>query len=139
HGDGGHPVAELDRDRGGGKDRDTDKHRAENDRSGAEDRAAEATVVRESDPDGAPVLRVTGELDVSNAATLQASAASVLAARPERVIFNLSGLRYMDSAGIAVLLGVAAQVNTVNLRNPSVAVRRVVEVTGLTDVLPVEP
>ena len=50
--------------------------------------------------------------------------------------FDLSGLDYIDSAGIAVLLGAAAEC-AVRLRDPSPAVRRVVELTGLTDVLPV--
>jgi anti-anti-sigma factor len=45
----------------------------------------------------------------------------------------------MDSAGIAVLVGVAAKVNAVQLRQPSPAVRRVVELTGLSGVLPIEP
>jgi anti-anti-sigma factor len=44
----------------------------------------------------------------------------------------------MDSAGIAVLIGAAAKLQHVRLRNPSPAVRRVVEITGLSDVLPIE-
>jgi hypothetical protein len=34
---------------------------------------------------------------------------------------------------------VAAKVQTVQLRKPSDAVRRVIELTGLTGVLPIEP
>ncbi len=50
-------------------------------------------------------------------------------------MFDLRELRFMDSAGIAVLLGGARRVPTVRLRDPVPAVRRVVEVTGLTTVL----
>jgi anti-anti-sigma factor len=64
--------------------------------------------------------------------------ASITADRPERLIFDLSGLRFLDSAGIAVLIGAAAMVNAVHLRDPSPIVRRVVEVTGLSDVLLIE-
>jgi anti-anti-sigma factor len=54
------------------------------------------------------------------------------------LIFDLSRLRFMDSAGIAVLIGAAAKVKAVHLRDPSPIVRRVIEVTGLSDVLPIE-
>ena len=42
----------------------------------------------------------------------------------------------MDSAGIAVLLAASRKVPSVSLRDPSPAVRRVLEMTGLTTVLP---
>ena len=42
----------------------------------------------------------------------------------------------MDSSGLALLLGVAVQVDSVLVRNPSAAVRRVIEVSGLTEALP---
>jgi anti-anti-sigma factor len=102
------------------------------------DRAAEIVINTRHDPSGVPIITVSGELDVSNAASLQAAVASVAAAQPELIIFSLAGLRYMDSAGISVLLGAAEKVNAVHLRDPSPAVRRVVELTGLAGVLPVE-
>ena len=100
---------------------------------------AQAVIQTRSDPTGAPVVRVAGDLDMSNAGELEATVASVAGASPERLIFDLSDLRFMDSAGIAVLLGAVSKVRAVVLRDPSPAVRRVVELTGLTDVLPIEP
>ena len=44
----------------------------------------------------------------------------------------------MDSAGIAVMVFAASQVPRVSLRQPSTTVRRVIEVSGLSHVLPVE-
>jgi anti-anti-sigma regulatory factor len=40
----------------------------------------------------------------------------------------------MDSAGIALLLRVAARVDAVEIRNPSVVMRRIIESTGLSGV-----
>jgi anti-sigma B factor antagonist len=100
------------------------------------DRAADVAIRAHPDADGVPVITVSGELDVSNVDVLKASVASVTASHPERIIFDLRGLRYIDSAGIAVLLSAASECG-VRLRDPSPAVLRVVELTGLTDVLPV--
>ena len=102
------------------------------------ERAADMVIEKRSDPGGAPVVAVSGELDISNAATLEATVAALAAERPERLSFDLSGLRYMDSAGIAVLLGAATKLKEVHVRDPSPAVRRVIEITGLSDVLSIE-
>jgi anti-anti-sigma factor len=103
------------------------------------DQAAAIAVATRLDPAGVPVISVSGELDSSNAAALEAAIAPVVAKHPKRLIFDLSELRFMDSAGIAVLVGVAARVDALALREPSPAVRRVIELTGLTGVLPIEP
>jgi anti-anti-sigma factor len=89
--------------------------------------------------EGPSVVSLAGELDSTNADALRDAVASVVAARPERLVFDLAGLRFMDSAGIAVLISAAADVDVVELRNPSEIVRRVIELTGLTTVFRVEP
>lgn len=101
-------------------------------------RTAEAAVETSVDATGAAVITVSGELDISNAKALQATVASISARRPQRLTFDLAGLRFIDSAGIAVLLGAASDVDDVRLRRPSQAVRRVVEITGIAEVLPIE-
>lgn len=100
--------------------------------------AAEVAIETGADPAGAPVVILSGELDSSNVEALSTTLASITARRPERLIFDLSGLRFMDSAGIAVLVGAAGAVDSVRLRNPSQVVRRVIEVTGLSELLPIE-
>jgi anti-anti-sigma factor len=100
--------------------------------------AAELAIDTRIDPTGVPIVTVSGELDSSNAASLEAAVASTADEHPERLIFDFSELRFMDSAGIAVLVGVAAKVNAVQLRNPSDVVRRVIELTGLSGVLHIE-
>jgi anti-anti-sigma factor len=104
-----------------------------------DERAAEALIDTRLDPAGTPVVSVSGELDISNAARLEAAVESLTATRPERLIFDLSGLRFMDSAGIAVLVAATGKVGAVQLRDPSPIVRRVIELTGLSRVLPIEP
>lgn len=100
--------------------------------------AAKAVIDASTDPGGVPVVSVSGELDMSNADLLEARVRSLTAARPARIVFDLGGLRFMDSAGIAVLLRAADSVGTVSLRRPSDTVRRVIELTGLTEVLVIE-
>jgi len=102
------------------------------------DGAAEVEIEARADPAGVPVVVLSGELDSSNADALSTELASITARRPERLIIDLSGLRFMDSAGIAVLVGVAGRVGSVCLRNPSKVVRRVIELTGLSELLPIE-
>jgi len=104
-----------------------------------DEHAAEMVIDKRADASGAPIVAVSGELDISNAATLEATVAALAAERPERLSFDLSGLSYMDSAGVAVLLGAVSKFKAVQLRDPSPAVRRVVEITGLTDVLSLDP
>ena len=67
------------------------------------DRRAEVVIDTRLDPTGAPIVIVSGELDISTAPSLEAIVASLTAEHPERLIFDLSDLRFMDSAGIAVL------------------------------------
>jgi anti-anti-sigma factor len=90
------------------------------------------------DPSGTQVVTLRGELDSSNAISLVTAVASITADQPRRLIFDLAGLGFMDSAGIAVLINTAA-ITSVSLRNPSPIIRRVLEATGLSNVLPIEP
>lgn len=104
-----------------------------------DNKGAELEVETSADAAGQPVIRVAGDLDISNVEGLRSAVERVTAGRPERVTFELSALRFMDSAGVAVLLNVAREVSSVRLHNPTLPVRRLVELTGLSDVLAVEP
>lgn len=100
---------------------------------------AEIAISTGADPDGSTVLILTGELDSSNVEQLDQTTRSIVANRPSRLIFDLAELRFMDSAGISVLVQVATEVETVLVRNPPPIVKRLIEVTGLTGVLQIEP
>lgn len=87
---------------------------------------------------GVPVITLTGEIDVSNVDLLRATIEPAIETAPERVVFDLTGLEFMDSSGVALLLHAATRAGSVHLRRPSSIVRRIIEITGLTDVLHID-
>ena len=95
---------------------------------------AEASVDQWREESGALVVRVTGEVDMSNAGKVREVVDQVTGTGVDRLIFDLGGLEFIDSSGLAVLLAAAQKVPSVQLRNPSPIVRRVVEVTGLSEI-----
>jgi len=90
------------------------------------------------DDQGVPTIRFSGEIDMSNVESLRRVVEPAVARAPEHVVFDLGSLTFMDSSGIALLLQVSAKSPTVRVRNPSALVRRMIEATGLTDVLVIE-
>jgi anti-sigma B factor antagonist len=100
---------------------------------------AQASVDVTIDAGGVPMIAIGGELDVSNVDELADVVEPVVEKQPARLVFDLSGLEFMDSSGIALFLRVAARVGSVVLREPTSIVRRIVTSTGLADVLPMEP
>ena len=102
------------------------------------DGPASAQIAVSVDPAGVATVAVSGDVDIANADALKETVESVIAGVPARLIFDLSDLRFIDSAGIAVLLYATESGTPVEVLNPSAAVRRVVELTGLTAVLKVE-
>lgn len=91
------------------------------------------------DPTGAQVVVLSGELDSSNADSLRERLALIAPHPAQRLIFDLTGLRFMDSAGIAVMIGAATEASGVSIRNPSPIIRRVLQTTGLDTVFSIEP
>jgi anti-anti-sigma factor len=102
------------------------------------DENSELTIER-AQRSGSPLLRLGGELDSSNVGALESVVAELLLAGPPLLTFDLAGLRFMDSAGIAVLVGAAAAGASVELLSPSPIILRVLEATGLTGLLRVAP
>jgi anti-sigma B factor antagonist len=98
---------------------------------------AEVVIATGTDAAGDPTVAVSGEIDMSNAGSLGDAVSAIIATQPGRVTFDLTDLRFMDSAGIAVLVGAAAKTRVI-VRNPSAIVRRVIEATGLSTVLNME-
>lgn len=90
------------------------------------------------DAAGLPVIKMRGEIDMSNVDALRAAIKPAVDAAPVSVTFDMGELTFMDSSGIALLLQVAATTNAVHLRDASPLVQRIVEATGLAEVLRIE-
>lgn len=86
---------------------------------------------------GEVVFEIGGEVDLSTVKPLESTLTAALSANPAKVVFELRELRFMDSSGIAMLLATAQRVERVELRYPTATVRRVIELAGLSTVLPI--
>ena len=99
---------------------------------------AKCTVTQTIDASGAPVVNLIGEIDISNAHQIGRTLERLIGSSTDHLVIDLSALEFMDSAGIAMLLRAVAGAASVTIRNPSTVVRRILECTGLDDVLPIE-
>jgi anti-anti-sigma factor len=83
---------------------------------------------------------VSGELDLASAARLEHEIARVETGDARSIVVDLSGLLYLDSTGVRLLLGVHARLRPQSgrlmlVRGPR-EVQRVFELCGVADVLP---
>lgn len=90
------------------------------------------------DEDQTLVVRLSGELDMTGADRVRSAVDAALRDQA-RVVFEVAGLEFIDSSGLALLAAVAGRVPEVRLRDPTDIVRRLVELTGLTAVLRITP
>jgi len=97
------------------------------------------TVEEALDASGVVTITLRGELDISSADSFRAVMERIVGDEPERLVFDLHELAFMDSSGIAVMVYVSNHVKDVELRHASDVIRRVVEATGLADVLRLDP
>ena len=81
------------------------------------------------------VITVIGEVDLANRERFHAVVERALFAAPAKLIFDLARERFMDSSGLGVLLSAANKATSVEVRTPSLAVRRLIELSGLTNLL----
>ena len=91
--------------------------------------------------DGASEVRVAGELDVASASELHRTLRAELAAGMDQVVLDLSAVAFMDSSALRALLSVLNDGDAgrrLVVRRPSPPVERLLAVTGLGDVVPVE-
>jgi stage II sporulation protein AA (anti-sigma F factor antagonist) len=89
--------------------------------------------------DGAPrVIRVTGDVDGETSGLLWAAVEKVLASGASELAFDLRQVGFMDSSGLAVLVR-ASKVAEVQVRGTSLAVRILLDATGLDHFIGREP
>jgi anti-sigma B factor antagonist len=94
------------------------------------------SVENESLPGGARVA-LLGELDLATAAVAEEGLRAAEAAAPHRLKLDLTGLTFMDSTGLRLVIAAAARAreagrSLVVVRGPA-AVQRVFEVTGVDE------
>jgi len=81
--------------------------------------------------DGVPVLSVSGEIDMATAPAFK-MAVTRLAGLHDRLVLDLGGVSFMDSAGIGVIGSAASLLgNGVRIRNASSQVANLLRVTGM--------
>jgi stage II sporulation protein AA (anti-sigma F factor antagonist) len=83
-----------------------------------------------------PVARVTGEIDVANAADVAAQLSAAVSNAAHGLVVDLAGVEYVDSAGLRGLLDLAVRMRRRGQRLAAVApegspVRRVLELIEL--------
>ncbi|WP_067686181.1 STAS domain-containing protein [Nocardia jejuensis] len=84
-----------------------------------------------------PVLAVSGEVDVVSAPRLREAVDEALRTAPKLLVLDLSGVGFLGSAGLSVLLAVSRAVPGGLRLVLSRQARRPIEVTGMDEVLAV--
>lgn len=94
------------------------------------------TIQRLSDDRGI-VFALVGELDLESAPELERQLEEAASTRPGRLLIDLGGLEFMDSTGLAVMVGAlrSARENGhgLALRPGPTQVQRLFELTGVLD------
>ena len=81
----------------------------------------------------APVIRLSGELDVASVERAKAGIAPYLDPAPDLITFDLEKLTFMDSSGIAMLVQISNEIPRMSLIHVTPIVHRVLEITGLLE------
>ena len=94
------------------------------------------------DPPTRHVVAASGDIDIATSPHLRDRLNAAVDDGFGDVVIDLRDIRFMDSTGIAVLLGANKQLRDggrqLVLRDPSEPVRRVLEMLSLDTVLPIE-
>ncbi len=87
------------------------------------------------------IVRVSGDLDMATAPTFRRETVAAIAAGATDVVVDLSPTDHIDSVGVGLLLGVLKRVRThggsVRVVCDEDRIRRVLELTELTTIVPV--
>ncbi len=106
--------------------------------------AATHAVVVVDRSDGAARIVVTGEVDLANAEIVEQQIQRGLGGEPGAVTLDLTGLRYIDSAGLWILFRLGARLRTAKIAGEVLVpadgpVWRMVETAGVAAAIAVRP
>lgn len=96
-----------------------------------------------SGDDRIAVMRISGEIDLSNAAELEVAASDAVANQARGLVVDLSEVAYLDSSGIGLLFNLSRRLSRRRQGLAVVApnqapVREILDVTGVSAVLEVQ-
>lgn len=99
------------------------------------------TVIPSEDLTHTQIIEIVGRLDSDHAETLSEQADAALRAGRTHLIFDLSAVSFINSAGLRALVqtikSAQAAGGSLTLVNPSESVRRALELVGLDGILPI--
>jgi anti-sigma B factor antagonist len=97
-------------------------------------------VVRTAKQGDTHVISLCGELDLANAATAEAELKASLESDGSSIVVDMRELEFIDSTGIALLVAALGhndgEIRVKFVPSPAPAVARVLELTGLSERLP---
>jgi anti-anti-sigma factor len=85
------------------------------------------------------VVALRGEIDVATIGPIRAEVESHVARGVTHVVFDLAAATFLDSSALALFVQTRRRGIDVTIRHPSDLARRVIELTGLSSVVTVEP
>lgn len=85
--------------------------------------------------DGSVVIVLDGELDLATTGQLNAAVADAIASVSTYLIVDAERLQFADSSAIALWVNWSSRVPKIEIRNPRLMVRRVIDMMGLTETL----
>src|SRR6266566_2064843 len=93
--------------------------------------------------DDRAVVHVGGEVDLDTCPQLRGALAELVDQGSYHLVVDLEQVSFLDSSGIGVLMGVQRRLRehggSLRLAAPAARLRRVLELTGVTTVLPISP
>lgn len=89
------------------------------------------------------VVRITGEIDHHSAVEMRSGIdAEIFERRPEKLILDLSGVDFMDSSGLGLILGRLATMRKVGgelvVINPNEGVMKILKLAGAERIIKIE-
>ena len=91
-------------------------------------------IIREGEP-GAVTALLTGELDEHSAPMIRRELDSLIEGGVKRIEFDMSGVTFMDSAGVGLLLGrynkLAASGGSMGVKNAPRSIERLLRMSGV--------
>ncbi|WP_430783186.1 STAS domain-containing protein [Actinoplanes sp. G11-F43] len=88
-------------------------------------------------------LDLDGDIDISTVERVRVALIEAVAARPHRIVVNMSGVSFIDSTGLGALISGFQRARDSHidfvLAEPSPQVRQILVLSGLLEVVPITP